>query len=67
MADVAIDEQRIATIERQAAVHEAICGERYKAINFKLNVTVAGIGIILAAISAGDPLVVFLRRIFGAA
>lgn len=67
MSDVSIDEQRIALIEKAAAVHEAICGERYKAINFKLNVVVAGLGIILAAISAGDPLVAFLRRILGAA
>ncbi len=55
MTDVAVDEARVALLEKQMAVHEAVCGERYKAINFKLNVTVGGIGIILAAISAGDP------------
>jgi hypothetical protein len=60
-----VDEARVATLERQFAVHEAICGERYKSINFKLNITVAGLGIILTAISAGDPLVAFLRRVVG--
>lgn len=60
-----VDEGRVATLEKQFAVHEAVCGERYKSINFKLNVTVAGIGIILTAISAGDPLVAFLRRVVG--
>lgn len=64
MADV-VEEARVAALERQFAVHEAVCGERYKAINFKLNVVVGGIGIILAAISAGDPLVAFLRRLAG--
>lgn len=60
-----VDEARVAQLERQFAVHEAICGERYKSINFKLNITVAGLGIILTAISAGDPLVAFLRRVVG--
>ena len=58
-----IDEARIALLERQVAVHEAVCGERYKAINYKLNIAIAGIGIILTAISAGDPLIAFLRRL----
>ena len=62
-----VDEARMALLERQYAVHEAVCSERYKAINFKLNIVVAGIGIILTAISAGDPLVAFLRRLIGAA
>lgn len=57
----------MALLERQYAVHEAVCSERYKAINFKLNIVVAGIGIILTAISAGDPLVAFLRRLVGGA
>lgn len=48
-------------------MHDAVCGERYRAINFKLNIAVAGIGIILTAVSAGDPLVAFLRRILGGA
>lgn len=60
-----VDEARVALLERQVAVHEAVCGERYKAINFKLNIVVAGVGIILTAISAGDPLVAFLRRLAG--
>jgi hypothetical protein len=60
-----VDEARVATLERQFAVHEAVCGERYRSINFKLNIALAGIGIILTAISAGDPLVAFLRRMVG--
>jgi hypothetical protein len=60
-----VEEARVAALEKQVAVHEAICGERYKSINFKLNITVGGIGIILTAISAGDPLVAFLRRVVG--
>ena len=60
-----VDEARVATLERQFAVHEAVCGERYRSINFKLNIALAGIGIILTAISAGDPLVAFLRRMAG--
>lgn len=64
---MAVDEARVAKIELSQAVHEAICGERYRLINFKLNVAIAGIGIILTAISAGDPLVAFMRRIFGVA
>jgi hypothetical protein len=63
--DDMVDEIRVSTLERQFAVHEAICGERYKAINFKLNITVTGLVIILTAISAGDPLVAFLRRALG--
>jgi hypothetical protein len=62
-----VDEARMALLERQYAVHEAVCTERYRSINFKLNIVVAGIGIILTAISAGDPLVAFLRRLIGAA
>ncbi len=65
MTDV-VDEARVAALEKQVAVHEAVCGERYRAINFKLNVVVGGIGIILTAVSAGDPFVHFLRRVFGA-
>lgn len=61
-----IDEARIAAVEMAQAVHEAVCGERYKSINFKLNIVVGGIGILLTAVSAGDPLVTFLRRVFGA-
>lgn len=60
-----VEEARVAALEKQVAVHEAICGERYKSINYKLNITIAGIGIILTAISAGDPLVAFLRRVVG--
>ena len=62
MAD---DEQRIATLERNVAVHEAVCAERYRGINSKLNIVLAGIGILLTAVSAGDPLILFLRRMFG--
>lgn len=64
MSDM-VDEARVATLERQFAVHEAVCGERYRSINFKLNIALAGIGIILTAISSGDPLVAFLRRMMG--
>lgn len=60
-----VEESRIAAVEKEFAVHHAVCLERYKSINFKLNVVVAGIGIILTAISAGDPLVAFLRRVVG--
>ena len=60
-----VDEARVGRIERDFAVHEAVCGERYKSINFKLNIVCCGIGIILTAVSAGDPLLLFLRRMLG--
>jgi len=60
-----VDEERVGRIEKDFAVHKAVCSERYKSINFKLNVVVCGIGIILTAVSAGDPLLLFLRQILG--
>lgn len=63
---MSVEEARVSKLELSQAVHEAICGERYRQINYKLNVAIAGIGIILTAISAGDPLIAFLRRVFGA-
>jgi hypothetical protein len=67
MSELPVDEARVAALETRFAVHDAVCGERYRAINFKLNIAIGGIGILLTAISAGDPLVLFLRRVFGAA
>jgi hypothetical protein len=60
-----VDEARVAALETRFAVHDAVCGERYRAINFKLNIAIAGISILLTAVSAGDPLVTFLRRLLG--
>lgn len=53
---------RLRTVETKQEVHEAICAERYKGIALRLNVILAGIGIILTAIAAGDPLVGLIRR-----
>lgn len=58
-------EARVRTVEADQRVHEAICAERYKGIANRLNIIMAGIGIILAAIAAGDPLVAFLKKLSG--
>lgn len=58
-----VDEARLSAVERGHAVHEAVCAERYKGINFKLNVILIGVGIILTAIAMGDPLILFLRGV----
>lgn len=58
-------EPRIRDVEMSTRVHEAVCAERYKAINLRLNVIMAGLGIVLAAIAAGDPLVGLLRSMAG--
>jgi hypothetical protein len=58
-------EPRVRATELTQAVHEATCAERYKAINLRLNIIMAGLGIVLAAIAAGDPLVGLLRAMAG--
>ena len=50
-------------VEARAEVHEAICAERYKGLLLRLNIIMFGIGVILTAIAAGDPLVGLARRL----
>lgn len=54
---------RVREVETAVRVHEAVCAERYKQINLRLNIIMAGIGIILTAVAAGDPLVGVLRAV----
>lgn len=56
-------ESRVNRLERDTAVHEAVCAERYRGITVRLNVVMAALGMILTAIAAGDPLVGFLRAL----
>lgn len=58
-------ERRLRTVENRADVHEAICAERYKGIALRLNIVMGGIGILLTAVAAGDPLVAVVRKIWG--
>lgn len=58
-------EARVRVVEADQRVHEAVCAERYKGIAVRLNVILAGMGIILTAIAAGDPLVGVIRKIIG--
>ena len=61
-------EGRVAALEKAQAVHEAICAERYNALqdalatqNRKQDYIIGGLGLILAAVLSGQPLVTFLR------
>ena len=56
-------DHRVREVEAAQRVHEAVCAERYKAINLRLNVIMSGVGIIITAIAAGDPLVSLLRAL----
>lgn len=58
-------EARVRAIEIDQSVHEATCAERYKGIALRLNVIMAGIGILLTAVAAGDPLVGVLKKLLG--
>ena len=61
----ASNEDRMRDVETKVAVHEAVCAVRYKGIELRLNIIMAGIGIILTAIAAGDPLVGLIRKALG--
>lgn len=52
-------------VESRHDVHEAICAERAKGITLRLNVIMVGIGILLTAVAAGDPLVGLLKKMMG--
>lgn len=56
-------EARLRVVETAQAVHEAVCAERHKGITMRLNVVLAGIGVLLAALAGGAPLVQFFRAL----
>lgn len=69
-------EIRMRVIESRTDVHEAVCAERYKGLaaqndalrrdlGLRLNIAIGGIGIILTAIAAGDPLVNLIKKMAG--
>ncbi len=58
-------EDRMRTVEQRQLVHEAVCAERYKGIALRLNVIMCGIGLLLTAVAAGDPLVGVIKKMMG--
>lgn len=58
-------EQRVRTMERTQAVHEAVCAERYKGITVRLNVLLGLLLALVGAAAAGNPLVEAITRIAG--
>ena len=59
------DDSRLREVEQAQAVHEAVCAERYKAINLRLNILMAGMAILLAGAVAGNPVLTALRAAMG--
>ena len=43
----------IVTVDVRTTAHEAVCAERYKNINFKLNLCLAAVGLVLMAQALG--------------
>jgi hypothetical protein len=58
-------DDRLRTVEQSQAVHEAVCAERYKAINLRLNIIMVGLSILLVGAVAGNPALTALRAILG--
>lgn len=58
-------ETRVADVEQKIAVHEAVCAERYKAMNMKLAAILGVQGIILVALAGGSPVAAAIRAAFG--
>ncbi len=58
-------EVRVTDVEMKVAVHEAVCAERYKALNVKLNAILGLMVIILVALAGGHPVAAAIRAAFG--
>jgi len=57
---------RLRDAETAISVHEAVCAERYRAINFKLNVLLGALGLFLTALMGGNPVAAAISKMFGA-
>ncbi|WP_421993864.1 hypothetical protein [Roseococcus sp.] len=60
------DDARLRAVEMKQAVHEAQCLERQKQINFKLNLIIAGLGLLQFASMTGNSALDMIRRWLGA-
>jgi len=58
-------EARLRVLERDQAVHEAVCAERYKGITLRLNIVMAALLLLLGAAASGNPVVAALRAVMG--
>jgi hypothetical protein len=58
-------EQRVRTMERTQAVHEAVCAERYKGITLRLNLLLGLLVALVGAAAAGNPVIAAITRIAG--
>lgn len=57
---------RLSEVEQKLAVHEAVCAERYKALDLKLMVILGVQGAILVMLAGGTPVANAIRSVFGA-
>lgn len=49
-------------MEQKQAVHEAVCAERYKALNLKFAVIMSIQGVILLMLAGGSPVAAAIRH-----
>jgi hypothetical protein len=59
------EDERLRKLERDVAVHEAVCAERYKGIMLRLNVVMALLLTLVGAAAMGNPVVAAVRQILG--
>nr|WP_314074902.1 hypothetical protein [uncultured Roseococcus sp.] len=59
------DDARLRAVELKQAVHEAQCLERQRQINFKLNLIIAGLGLLQFAAVTGNSALDLIRRWLG--
>lgn len=58
------NDDRLRKVERDQAVHEAICAGRYQSINLRLNVLLMLMLALLGAAAAGNPVLTAIRGAF---
>lgn len=56
---------RLSDVEQKMAVHEAVCAERYKALDLKILLILTVQGVIIAILLGGSPVAAAIRRVFG--
>lgn len=61
------DEARLRAVELKQAVHEAQCVERQRQINYKLNLIIGGMAMLLGAGMTGNSALDLIRRWLGVA
>ncbi|MBS7811219.1 hypothetical protein [Roseococcus pinisoli] len=59
------DDARLRAVELKQAVHEAQCLERQRQINYKLNLIIAGMAMLLGAGMTGNSALDLIRRWLG--